>query len=203
MRKLKVPPQKFDFFSREESEKLLNAIDDPQWYTLVLLALRSGLRVSELLGLEWCDVDLARRSITVRRSIVEGIITSPKNNRERHIPLTAPLCEALKRIQKPAGPLFCNKKGKIWSYFKLRKRLQKFCNIARLRIIGWHKLRHTFASQLVAAGVSLKATQELLGHSDVRMTLRYAHLAPSALRSAVEVLENPQAVNIGQQAVNA
>jgi len=79
----------------------------------------------------------------------------------------------------------------------------KLCNKAGLRTIGWHKLRHTFASQLVAAGVSLKATQELLGHSDVRMTLRYAHLAPSALRSAVEVLENPQPISIGQQVVNA
>src|SRR5208283_1047616 len=57
MKKLKVPPQKFDFFLSEESEKLLSVIEDPMWYALVLMALRSGLRVSELLGLEWPDID--------------------------------------------------------------------------------------------------------------------------------------------------
>jgi len=203
MKKLKVPPQKFDFLSREESETLLAAIDDPRWYVLVLLALRTGLRVSEMLGLEWCDVDIDRALVTVRRSIVKGIISSPKSNRERHVPLTPQLRDALKKIQQPCGSIFCDGNGKVWSYFKLKTALKKFCKKAGLRVIGWHKLRHTFASQLVAAGVSLKATQELLGHSSISMTLRYAHLAPSALRSAVEVLENPQVVSIGQQMVSA
>ena len=203
MKHLKVPPQKFDFFSREESAKLLGATDDPRSYALVLLALRTGLRVSELLGLEWVDIDLDRQLLSLRRSIVRGVVTSPKNNRERHVPLTPQLCDALKVIQKPTGPLFCDKDGVPLTYFKLKSALKKLCNKAGLRIIGWHKLRHTFASQLVAAGVSLKATQDLLGHSSISMTLRYAHLAPSALRSAVELLENPQAQNIGQQVVNA
>lgn len=203
MKPLKVPPQRFDFFSREESEKLLSVIEDPRWYALVLLALRTGLRVSELLGLEWSDIDFDRQLLSLRRSIVQGVVGSPKNNRERHIPLTPLLCDALQKIRKPSGQLFCGKNGKLWSYFKLRNGLKKFCKKAGLRIIGWHKLRHTFASQLVAAGVSLKATQELLGHSSISMTLRYAHLAQSALRTAVEALENPQALNVGQPVVNA
>ncbi|MBI1805626.1 MAG: tyrosine-type recombinase/integrase [Ignavibacteria bacterium] len=112
------------------------------------------------------------------------------------------LCNALKVIRKSSGSLFCDKNGKLWTYFKLKNALKKFCLKAELRIIGWHKLRHTFASQLVAAGVSLKVTQDLLGHSSIAMTLRYAHLAPSALRSAVEVLENPPVQRLGQQVVN-
>ncbi|MBI3365997.1 MAG: site-specific integrase [Ignavibacteriae bacterium] len=199
MKSLKVPPQRFDFFSREESEQLLGAIDDPLWYALVLLALRTGLRVGELLGLEWVDIDLDRKLLSLRRSIVRGIVTSPKNNRERHVPLTLQLCKALEGIRKPSGLMFCDENGKPWSYFKLKSALKKFCLKAGLRIIGWHKLRHTFASQLVAAGVSLKATQDLLGHSSIAMTLRYAHLAPSALRTAVEALEHPQAQSTGQQ----
>ncbi|MDO8577791.1 MAG: tyrosine-type recombinase/integrase [Dehalococcoidales bacterium] len=200
---LKVPPQKFDFFTREESDTLLSAVKDPMWYALVLLALRTGLRVSELLGLEWPDIDLERQMLNLRRSIVQGIVGSPKNNRERHVPLTPLLCEALERIQKPSGPIFYKRNGKPLSYLQARYALAKFCERARLRAIGWHKLRHTFASQLVASGISLKATQELLGHSDIRMTMRYAHLAPSALREAVQVLDQPMREKVGQPVVNA
>jgi hypothetical protein len=55
--------------------------------------------------------------------------------------------------------------------------------------VGWHTLRHTFASQLLANGASMREVQELLGHSDIRTTMRYTHLAPAALRGAVMRLE--------------
>lgn len=203
MKLLKVPPRGFDFLSQDESEKLLASIEDPVWHTLILIALRTGLRVSELLGLEWPDIDFNRQLLCLRKSLVRGVFTSPKNNRERFIPLTPQVCHALEQIRKPSGLLFCNKKGRPFSYYKVRKRLIRVCEQAGIRPIGWHKLRHTFASHLVAAGVSLKATQELLGHSSISMTLRYAHLAPSALRSAVQVLDSPQTEKVGQPVGNA
>jgi site-specific recombinase XerD len=60
-----------------------------------------------------------------------------------------------------------------------------------LRRIGWHVLRHTFASHLVMRGVPLKAIQELLGHASIEMTMRYAHLAPDVAREAVKLLDAP------------
>jgi site-specific recombinase XerD len=69
---------------------------------------------------------------------------------------------------------------------------------ANLRHIGWHVLRHTFASDLAAEGMSMRIIQELLGHSTITMTMRYAHLAPSSLRAAADVLE--QRVKRGQTA---
>jgi integrase len=62
---------------------------------------------------------------------------------------------------------------------------------AGIRKIGWHVLRHSFASQLVMRGVPLKAVQELLGHRDIRTTMRYAHLSPQSRRDAVERLSAP------------
>jgi site-specific recombinase XerD len=62
------------------------------------------------------------------------------------------------------------------------------CKRAGLRRIGWHALRHTFASHLVMRGVPLKAVQELMGHATIEMTMRYAHLSPDVRRSAVQML---------------
>jgi integrase len=84
--------------------------------------------------------------------------------------------------------------------------LREACRGAGLRHIGWHTLRHTFASHLAMKGVSMKAIQELLGHSHMTMTMRYAHLAPSTLRDAVSVLEPVRVAGqpiVGQRAVNA
>jgi site-specific recombinase XerD len=76
------------------------------------------------------------------------------------------------------------------------------CKRASLRQIGWHVLRHSFASHLVMKGATLKAVQELLGHADIRMTMRYAHLSPSARREAVELLDRGQYLGSGQGPVS-
>jgi hypothetical protein len=70
---------------------------------------------------------------------------------------------------------------------------------AALGHIGWHVLRHTFASHLVMKGATLKAVQELLGHADIRMTMRYAHLSASARREAVELLDRGQYLGNGEE----
>jgi site-specific recombinase XerD len=69
--------------------------------------------------------------------------------------------------------------------------LRRACEAAGLRAVGWHVLRHTFASHLVMRGVAIKAVQELMGHSTIEMTLRYSHLSPEVSRDAVALLDGP------------
>lgn len=81
-------------------------------------------------------------------------------------------------------------------YTELRHPLWRACRKAGLRPIQWHACRHTFASHLVMRGVPLKAVQELLGHSTIQMTMRYAHLGPEVTRDAVNLLDKPVNGNV-------
>jgi len=185
---LRVPPQRFDYLSPEEANRLIRAAQDQPWRAMITVALRTGLRLGELIALDWSDVNFEANLLTVRRSAYKRQIVSTKSNRIRHIPLTQEARLALRTIQQLSGPVF-HRSGTPVDDQIARRFITKLCQEMPLRPVGWHALRHTFASHLVTARVSIKAVQELLGHSDVRTTMRYAHLAPSALHEAIRVLE--------------
>jgi integrase len=201
IKRLKVAQQKFDFLSREESAQLLNGAKGI-WYEMVLLALKTGLRFGEIRALDWSDINWNRGSLTVQRSINRGTISSPKNHKIRHISLVNELINLLGNRKKNYGWVFSNGSGGIIRRDMMRRELHKLCDSVSLRRIGWHILRHTFASQLAMAGASLKAVQELLGHSSIQTTMRYAHLSPSILDDTIKLLENDEPKNFGQPVVN-
>ena len=90
----------------------------------------------------------------------------------------------------PRGPLvFCDAAGRMWKKNECKHPLWRACKKAGLRQMGWHVLRHTFASHLVMRGAAMKAVQELLGHATIEMTMRYAHLSPDVPRHAVKLLD--------------
>src|SRR5206468_684243 len=118
-----------------------------------------------------------------------GHVGTPKSGRNREIPLSDDALKALKAHRHLRGELvFCAANGRGLLENECKWPVWRTCKRAGLREIGWHALRHTFASHLVMRGVPLKAVQELLGHRDIRTTMRYAHLAPGARREAVESL---------------
>ena len=84
-RLVEVPAQEFDFLDFEEANRLLGAVDE-EWRTMVLVALRTGMRMGELIALRWQDVDLVAGKITVRQNAVKGKIGTPKSGKEREIP---------------------------------------------------------------------------------------------------------------------
>ena len=85
--------------------------------------------------------------------------------------------------------VFCRMDGEMMNSGEIKWPLWRACKRAGLRRIGWHVLRHTFASHLVMRGAPLKAVQELLAHATIMMTMRYAHLAPEISREAVKLLD--------------
>lgn len=191
--KLKTVSQRLDFLSPVESRKLVQAsADEPVWRDMLLMALRTGMRLGELCGLQWRDVDFQRKILTVQRSLVRGVLGTPKNNRVRHIPLTKDLWRSIYERRDQHTFVFHQPNGNPLSDGMGENAMRRACKKAGIRYIGWHTLRHTFASQLVSEGVPLNAVQELLGHSSIVMTMKYAHLAQSALRSAVDVLEKAE-----------
>ena len=192
---LKTPPQKFDYLTIHECEMILNnSIDDLK--DMIILGLNTGLRFGEIIALSWEDVDLNKRMLSINKSISKGLLGSTKSNKNRYIPMSPPAYEMLRSREKKNGFVFTNIKGDALEQVKYCKLLHRACERANMRKIGWHTLRHTFASHLAQKNISIKAVQELLGHSDIKTTMRYAHLGISELRSAVEIL------NFGQPVVN-
>jgi site-specific recombinase XerD len=105
------------------------------------------------------------------------------------------LVEALRKVKHLRGPLvFCRMDGNPLTLWQLHERLWATCRRAGLREIRWHDLGHSFASQLVTAGVPIRRVQDWLGHSTITMTMRYAHLAPGSGAELIQALESAPAV---------
>jgi integrase len=157
---------------------------------MVLLAINTGLRRGELFQLQWTDIDRDGKTLTVRGG-------TAKSGQTRHIPLNEEARRTIERwryIRNQADRVFPGKDGEPLTTIHTSWRgILRAANIEDFR---WHDLRHHFASRLVMAGVDLNTIRELLGHSDLEMTLRYAHLSPDHKAEAVGRLdETTQAIS--------
>lgn len=149
---------------------------------MVLLALNTGMRKGELFNLKWSDIDLNLKLLTV-----EG--RTAKSSNTRHIPLNREASQILKKMYRQNNDGYVFKNSKTGEKFTdVKKAWSKLKQDARLNNFRFHDLRHSFASKLVAEGVDLYTVKELLGHSTIQMTERYAHLAPGRKAEAVEKL---------------
>lgn len=184
---LKARPPTFTFLEPQDAIRLVEVAPQGYWRTMIILALHTGLRASEIIGLEWQDIDLERRMLLVKRGEVEGFVASPKNNRMRYVAPTNDVLDTLSCLERKSERVFHMPK-RVNAYGYIRRHLRYFTQAANLPSIGWHVLRHTFASHLASAGAPLKTIQEAMGHSSYEMTLRYAHLSPTTLHQTMELL---------------
>lgn len=194
MKRLRLAQQKFDYLDFEEFDRLLAVADGDgaEVRTVILFAGDTGARMGEILALEWSDVDLKKGLVRFERSDWRGNVAGTKTGKVRVVPLTKRLQAALKAQRHLRGArVFCFEDGRPWTIEKMRWILPRACKRAGLRHLGWHVLRHTFASHLAMRGVPLLAIKELGGWATLSMVQRYAHLSPANLRDAVGVLEAP------------
>jgi integrase len=146
----------------------------------VITALNTGLRLTEMLSLEWVNVDLERAVITITDE-------STKSSKQRHIPINRELLAVLIAWKPQADKryVFAGVDGQPLARIPAWNSLPKAAELVDFR---WHDIRHDFASRLVIAGVAINTVRDLLGHADIKMTLRYAHLSPNCRAAAVEML---------------
>jgi integrase len=156
----------------------------------VLTALNTGLRRGELFHLQWRDVDFENKWLTVAGS-------TAKSGQTRRIPLNAEALVTLQgwcqqTLKTPAEPrVFPGVGGhRLTSVNRSWRGLRKLAALGDFR---FHDLRHHFASRLVQSGIDLNTVRELLGHADITMVLRYAHLSPDRLVMAVQKVARPPA----------
>lgn len=156
---------------------------------MVLVSINTGLRKGELFALLWSDVDLERAHLTVRDE-------EAKSGKTRHIPLSAEARQALATWMRQTNPKDADglvfKSATGGKFNNITKAWTALLDAAGIQNFRWHDLRHHFASRLVMAGVDLNTVRELLGHSDFKLTLRYAHLAPEHKAAAISVLDRPR-----------
>jgi integrase len=149
---------------------------------MVLVSLNTGMRRGELFDLKWSAVNFDTKTITVA-----GATT--KTSDTRHIPMnkeTIGVLEAWKKQVSKSPYVFPGQGG--GRFEDVKSAWLKLLERAQIDGFRWHDMRHDFASRLVMAGVPLNTVRDLLGHADIKMTLRYAHLAPETKAAAVELI---------------
>lgn len=171
-----IEKNKQRYLTKEEIESVLNATQGTNIAGLVLVALHTGMRRGELIHLEYSDIDLQNKLIYVRNKASLGFQT--KSRKERTIPIHEKIHPILSKRKE--GYCFVGHDGK--SRKSPRTTSEAFTAIAEglgMFDVGLHTLRHTFASHLAMAGVSLWEIAKLLGHSSTHVTELYSHLCPS------------------------
>lgn len=197
-RRLREPEGRVRWLTKEEAARLIQAAEaEPQAGHLpdfIRLALHTGCRRNELLELEWSRVDLDSRLL-----LLEAQHT--KSARRRTIPLNAMAYRALsnraafRKEHCPKSPwVFAHEDGSRMA--ACRRSFGNACKRAGITDFRIHDLRHTCAAWLVSAGVPLTEVRDLLGHSTIAMTERYAHLAPERVRIAVAALDDVEPVKL-------
>ena len=177
----------------EEFKQLLNELGEP-YRTMVLVAGCLGLRISEISGLQWGDIDWDRLTISVQRSVVSGRVYKTKTEAsQKPLPLDPDLAEVFFRFKgqavyaAPSDFIFAGESGRPrWPGIMLTDHIKPAGQRAGIGKIGWHTFRHTFSSILHDAGTNMAVQKELLRHADIQTTMNlYTQAVSPAKREAV------------------
>lgn len=204
VQKPRVKKKAFQVLSPEEAQRFLEAAEEDRLYALYVLAVTTGLRQGEMLALRWQDVDLKAGTVSVRHTLVDlnGKLElgEPKTAKgKRSVVLPAMATQALRDHRKTMLAegnygewVFCDTTGGLMrkSNF-VRRSFKPILKKAKVPEVRFHDLRHTAATMLLSEGVHPKVVQEILGHSQISVTLdTYSHVLPSMQVEAAAKVDN-------------
>jgi integrase len=207
----RVPHRPITYLSAPDVRRLIAMTADDVFGPLYMLAVSTGLRLGELTGLSWDDVDLAAGTLTVRRSLARAAgggwaLAETKTDRSRRtIPLPSTAAEALRRqrdrqgvVQEGAGSawqdrdrlVFTDAVGRPLRPYNVSYAFQRARAAAGLPLVRFHDLRHSAATLLLAEGVPLIVISNVLGHSGIAITAsHYAAIVPELRREAADAMD--------------
>ena len=189
VKKLKGEVKRVRFLMPDEIQKLIS--NCPEYLKpIVTVAVHTGMRKGELLGLKWNQVDFEQGIITLHDT---------KNSERRDTPMNETVKTTLNGRERQGEYVFCNRQGE--ALVRVQGSFKTALKKSGIEDFHFHDLRHTFASNLVMAGEDLNTVRELLGHKDLTMTLRYAHLSPNHKTRAVNVLDQIMSQNPPQSVI--
>lgn len=177
---LKEPPGRLRYLKADEAKTLIKACSD-YLRSIVITALNTGMRKGEILALRWKEVDLQNRKVTVRKA---------KNNEIRVIPINQTLYQELSSLSEVSNGeyVFSNENGHRFG--DIKKGFSLALKRAEIEDFHFHDLRHTFGSHLVMQGIDLKTVQQVMGHKEIKTTMRYSHLSPEYVQEAIGRLDS-------------
>lgn len=189
----KGPKDKIKILSSEQIQALLEQVKDPKYHCLFLMAIMTGARQGELLGLKWSDIDWEKKQVRIRRTFTKGDFYDPKTTESRRRIDLAP--SAVRELKKwklacpvnELGLIFPNQEGNPINYSNMMQRhFLPGLKAAGLPKYRFHDLRHTYASIMLVQTKDIKYVQTQLGHSSPMVTLNiYAHLLKPTNQEAV------------------
>jgi integrase len=201
-----VEDRDYQVLDSEQVQTLLTALVEHPLEGLITLALATGMRRGELLGLKWSDIDMERGRLRVQRTVIringQGYLeNTPKTKGSRRtITLTRSALDALKehrkrQLQERLQPaewnneldlVFPGRNGKYFPFPTLAEQFARVLTLAGLPKMRFHDLRHTCATLLLSMSISPKVVSELLGHSSIKITMdRYGHVIPGMQETAM------------------
>jgi integrase len=195
-RKLRLPVEELQksqrFFTPDESQQIIDAAPEP-WNICFAFMAYLGVRTSEAVGIAWDHIDLSSGVLLIRQSNWRGkLLTVKSKSSVRDLPLPPVLVDMLKNYRLRWRPnafsfLFANAKGKpITSCYVRRDILHPVRERLAIPRGAFHAFRHGLGTALMQAGANARVVQQQLGHADLRMLTRYAHVVPQDQRAAVE-----------------
>ena len=203
-KKLPIVKDAPNFLNEKQIEVFIQVAQQTKYYTFFATALYTGMRISEISGLEWADIDFKNKKLTVNKQIYRGVRQATKTNKERVIDIPDSLLEILQEHKLNNTYLtklvFHNGKGEPIHLASMKEHyfhpVIKKCNELldaenQIENFRFHDLRHTYATFLLSKGVPVKYVQEQLGHSSARMTLDvYSSVMPSIKFEALNLLNS-------------